>query len=238
MDKHVSGIKLESWLVSAGRPSEPGAPLNAALVPASNFIIGAGRDYSRDDGTPTWEALEDVVDLWGDLTACPACGWTGQARLLQALPAEPSRRYVAMKHNVKGVTGSPGRQSMIAGMDVREEDVESQKGLHIAVIVIRAAAVVILLLALVQFGAWWLDRPPGGVGVGLLVGDTIRLIVVASLLWAGGELAGIMTRTHDDVRIVRILLARQTHMMRQMGITTGGLRPSAAREGQRREDDA
>lgn len=143
-----------------------------------------------------------------------------------------------MKHNVKGVTGSPGRQSMIAGMDVREEDVESQKGLHIAVIVIRAAAVVILLLALVQFGAWWLDRPPGGVGVGLLVGDTIRLIVVASLLWAGGELAGIMTRTHDDVRIVRILLARQTHMMRQMGITTGGLRPSAAREGQRREDDA
>lgn len=30
-------------------------------VPASNFIIGSGREYSRDDGTPTWQALEDLL---------------------------------------------------------------------------------------------------------------------------------------------------------------------------------
>lgn len=61
MEKRPPGIKPESWLVSAGRASEPGAPLNVPLVPASNFIIGAGRDYSREDGTPTWEALEEIV---------------------------------------------------------------------------------------------------------------------------------------------------------------------------------
>jgi cystathionine gamma-synthase len=61
MEKRPTDIKAESWLVSAGREAEPGAPLNVPLVPASNFIIGAGRSYSRDDGTPTWEALEDVV---------------------------------------------------------------------------------------------------------------------------------------------------------------------------------
>lgn len=61
MEKHPSGIKPGSWLVSAGRASEPGAPLNVPLIPASNFIIGSGREYSRDDGTPTWEALEEVV---------------------------------------------------------------------------------------------------------------------------------------------------------------------------------
>ncbi len=61
MEKHPSGIKLESWLVSAGRASEPGAPLNVPPIPASNFIIGRGREYARDDGTPTWEALEEVV---------------------------------------------------------------------------------------------------------------------------------------------------------------------------------
>jgi cystathionine gamma-synthase len=61
MDEHRSEIKLESWLVSAGRDSEPGAPLNVPLIPASNFIIGAGREYSRNDGTPTWEALEVIV---------------------------------------------------------------------------------------------------------------------------------------------------------------------------------
>jgi cystathionine gamma-synthase len=61
MENLPSGIKPESWLVSAGRASEPGAPLNVPLIPASNFIIGSGRDYARDDGTPTWEALEEIV---------------------------------------------------------------------------------------------------------------------------------------------------------------------------------
>jgi cystathionine gamma-synthase len=61
MTGHFPGIKAESWLVSAGRASEPGAPLNVPLVPASNFIIGSGRDYARDDGTPTWEALEEII---------------------------------------------------------------------------------------------------------------------------------------------------------------------------------
>lgn len=61
MNEHLSGIKPESWLVAAGRTSEPGAPLNVPLVPASNFIIGQGREYARGDGTPTWEALEEIV---------------------------------------------------------------------------------------------------------------------------------------------------------------------------------
>src|SRR3954463_485395 len=65
MDKHTPAIKPESWLVSAGRASEPGAPLNVPLVPASYFIIWPadqhGREDSRDDGTPTWEALEEIV---------------------------------------------------------------------------------------------------------------------------------------------------------------------------------
>jgi len=50
-----------SWLVSAGRPEEPGAPLNTPLVPASNFLLGGDREYSRGEGTPTWEALESIV---------------------------------------------------------------------------------------------------------------------------------------------------------------------------------
>ena len=61
MGKYSTGFKPESWIVSAGRSSAPGAPLNVPLIPASNFRIGTGREYSRDDGTPTWEALEEVV---------------------------------------------------------------------------------------------------------------------------------------------------------------------------------
>lgn len=54
-------IKPESWVVAAGRATAQGAPLNVPLIPASNFIIGDGREYARGDGTPTWEALEEVV---------------------------------------------------------------------------------------------------------------------------------------------------------------------------------
>ena len=30
-------------------------------MPASTFLLGAEREYSRDDGTPTWDAFETVV---------------------------------------------------------------------------------------------------------------------------------------------------------------------------------
>lgn len=88
MEKHPSGIKPESWLVSAGRASEPGAPLNVPLVPASNFIIGSGRDYSRDDGTPTWEALEEVVGgLEGGRAVAFASGMAAIASVFDQLSA-------------------------------------------------------------------------------------------------------------------------------------------------------
>jgi cystathionine gamma-synthase len=62
MNKKSSGLRPESWLVSAGRGTgEPGTPLNVPLVPASNFILGGQHGYSRNDGTPTWEALEEIV---------------------------------------------------------------------------------------------------------------------------------------------------------------------------------
>ena len=54
-------LKAESLVVSAGRDHSPGSPLNRPLVPASNFVLGTDRAYSRDDGTPTWDALEDIV---------------------------------------------------------------------------------------------------------------------------------------------------------------------------------
>jgi len=61
MDGAKRSLKPESWLIAGGRSLQAGDPLNVPLVPASNFSLGAGRGYARDDGTPTWEALEDVV---------------------------------------------------------------------------------------------------------------------------------------------------------------------------------
>jgi hypothetical protein len=138
---------------------------------------------------------------------------------------------------VDGDAATRSRRPVLAGVEVREDDLESSKGLEVATAVIRVASVVVLLLALFQFAHWWFDRPPGGVGVGLLVGDTIRLVVFAALLWAGSDLAALMIKTHYDIRATRILAARQTYMLKQMGIASGAL-PAVDDIGNRRSDDA
>ncbi len=57
----MSKLSPESWLVSAGRPEQPGDPLNEPLVPASNFTLGGDRVYTRDSGAPGWESLETII---------------------------------------------------------------------------------------------------------------------------------------------------------------------------------
>jgi len=77
---------VESWLVSAGRDRRPGSPLNVPPFPASNFVLGERRAYSRDDGTPGWEALEEIVGgLEGGSSVSFASGMAGIAAVFDQL---------------------------------------------------------------------------------------------------------------------------------------------------------
>ena len=77
---------VESWLVTAGRDGRPGSPLNVPPCPASNFVLGDGRVYSRDDGTPGWEALEEIVGgLEGGSSVSFASGMAGIAAIFDQL---------------------------------------------------------------------------------------------------------------------------------------------------------
>ena len=78
----------DSLLVAAGRDRRPGSPLNTPLVPASNFVLGTERAYARGDGTPTWEALEEIVGLLeGGKAVAFASGMAGAAAVFDRLPA-------------------------------------------------------------------------------------------------------------------------------------------------------
>jgi len=78
----------ESWLVAAGRDRRPGSPLNVPLYPASNFVLGERRAYSRDDGTPGWEALEEIIGgLEGGSAVAFSSGMAGIAAIFDQLPA-------------------------------------------------------------------------------------------------------------------------------------------------------
>jgi len=77
---------VESWLVSAGRDRRPGSPLNVPPWPASNFMLGEQRAYSRDDGTPGWEALEEIIGgLEGGYSVSFASGMAGIAAIFDQL---------------------------------------------------------------------------------------------------------------------------------------------------------
>ncbi|MCW3840634.1 PLP-dependent transferase [Micromonospora yasonensis] len=81
-------------IIQEGRPDHrPGQPLNVPVILASNFragppsIEGSGREYSRDDGTPAWEALEDIVGRLEDGSAVLfSSGMAAIAAVLDLLP--------------------------------------------------------------------------------------------------------------------------------------------------------
>lgn len=82
------GVAVESWLVLAGRDRTPGTPLNIPPVPASNFNLGARRSYARDDATPGWEALEEIIGgLEGGSAVAFSSGMAAIAAVFDQLPA-------------------------------------------------------------------------------------------------------------------------------------------------------
>jgi cystathionine gamma-synthase len=88
-DSRGGGVgSIESWLVSAGRDRKAGSPLNIPPWPASNFVLGGQRAYSRDDGTPGWDALAQIVGgLEGGSSVAFASSMAGIAAVFEQLPA-------------------------------------------------------------------------------------------------------------------------------------------------------
>src|SRR3954471_5916246 len=101
------GLRVETRLAVLGRGSHlPGQPLNVPIVPASNFRAArtgaAGREYSRDDGTPGWDALEELLgDLEGGPAVCFSSGMAAIAAVLELLPV--GARVVAPRDSYTGL---------------------------------------------------------------------------------------------------------------------------------------
>ena len=74
-------------MIAGREASTAGAPLNVPPVLASNFELGSGRAYSRDDATPTWEAFEELLGgLEGGQAVAFASGMGAIAAVFDLLP--------------------------------------------------------------------------------------------------------------------------------------------------------
>jgi cystathionine gamma-synthase len=99
--KHLS---TASWLVSAGRPAEPGSPLNVPPVPASSYLAGGDRHYSREDGTLAQTALEDIIGgMEGGRSLAFSSGMAAAAAVFDTLHA--GARVVIPEACYQGVAG-------------------------------------------------------------------------------------------------------------------------------------
>lgn len=142
MSDHVemvdARLRVETRLAVLGRgEASPGRPLNVPLVPASNFRAApsgsAGREYSRDDGTPGWEALEQLIgDLEGGPAVSFASGMAAITAVLELLPV--GARVVAPRDSYTGLRGLLGDGAAAGGRwDVRIVDMTSAEELLDAV---------------------------------------------------------------------------------------------------------
>ena len=113
----------------------------------------------------------------------------------------------------------------ISGVTVREDDIETVKGIRAVVYLFRSMAAVLLLLAAVQAISAITAVVP--LSIGVVAAEEVRLIIFAGLLWVIGDLAVLWIKSHYDIRATKILVARMEYMMRQMGEADGKLPPAS-----------
>lgn len=99
----------------------------------------------------------------------------------------------------------------LSGVSVRDEDVETPRGLYAIAKLFRGMAVVLLLLMAVQIynGV----QSTVDISTGVLAADAIRLTIFAGLLWGAADLADLFVKSHCDLRATRILLGRLTRLV-------------------------
>ncbi|MES2179738.1 MAG: hypothetical protein V4550_17900 [Gemmatimonadota bacterium] len=115
----------------------------------------------------------------------------------------------------------------LAGVAVREDDVEPAKAIRFIAILFRGMAVLMILLTVVQI----ISGVTGTVelSVGVLFAEAVRLLIFAGLLWGAGDLAVLAIKSHYDLRATRILAARSEYMMRLACVANGVIPPQDGR---------
>lgn len=105
--------------VTAGRPSAAGQPMNTPIVPASSFVAGGAHTYAREDGTPTWEALETAIgELEGGQATAFASGLAAVSAVLDL--CEAGAEVVVPTFSYVGTREQLGHAARMGRLKVRQ----------------------------------------------------------------------------------------------------------------------
>lgn len=120
------------------------------------------------------------------------------------------------------------------GVEGRVGDVEPTKALRSVATLFRVLAGLLILLMATQVTMGLTSTVE--ISPGVLLGEAIRLVIFAALLWAAGDLANLYVKSQADARATRILLARLTAIASRME-TPSPSRPAATTPDDRLQDE-
>jgi cystathionine gamma-synthase len=116
-----------TWAIVGGRPAPvAGATLNTPIVPASNYVLGGERAYTREEATEAWEAFEAVV---GGLERGEAVAFaSGMAACTAVLGQLPSGAHLVLADDCyQGVAGVAGAGAERYGWRVERLPVSDER---------------------------------------------------------------------------------------------------------------
>ena len=133
---------------------------------------------------------------------CPACG---ADRPDLGLPCPHCGAPAMAAAEIAAHDARRGARDAV--VQVRASDIEPYVGLRYLSKLFRLMAIIMLILLLAEVVTGIVSQ--GVAAIPTLLGEISRLIVLASLLWAMGDLAVLLIDIGHDVRATRILLGRQ-----------------------------
>ncbi|HEY3120638.1 MAG TPA: zinc ribbon domain-containing protein [Vicinamibacteria bacterium] len=135
-------------------------------------------------------------------SVCPECG-TKRDDFTKVCPA-------------CGAPPGPRREGAVEG--VRTTDLEPYITLRYIAKLFKVLAVLIVLMMVMEIVTGLLID--GRSAVMTLLGESTRLLVMAGLLWAGGDITLLLIDAGHDMRVVRILLGRINAEVHRTGSVT------------------
>ncbi|HEX7153133.1 MAG TPA: zinc ribbon domain-containing protein [Thermoanaerobaculia bacterium] len=129
-----------------------------------------------------------------------------------------------------------GEQRALTGEEVRAADLEPYVTLRYIARLFKVFAILVLVMLIGEVVTGLAAE--GGAALYTLIGEATQLLVLAGLMWAGGDITLLMIDAGHDLRVARILLGRiNAELHRRAGdIADNSPPPPVVGSGERRSD--
>ena len=109
--------------------------------------------------------------------------------------------------------------------EVRDEDLEPYVTLRYIARLFKILAILMIVMLIGEVITGIVTE--GGAALMTLIGEATKLLVIAGLMWGGGDITVLLIDAGHDLRVARILLGRINASLQPAGDKTIAVKPAA-----------